>query len=87
MHAFREVETAAYCPRKLYYRRCAPEEEDEPPANVHERRALAFEYEELLADEGKLEGAPIEATPTQFRSNLGCAKASLDRWDELVDPG
>lgn len=86
MHTFRDVETAAYCPRKLYYRRSAPDEEDEPPAEVTERRALAFEYERLLADEGRLEDAPIETTPTQFRSNLGCAKARLERWEEIADP-
>jgi len=86
MLTFRAVETAAYCPRKLYYRRQAPDEADEPPEEVSERRALAFEYEQLLADEGKLEEAPIEVTPTQFRSNLGCARARIDRWDEIVDP-
>ena len=86
MHAFREVETAAYCPRKLYYRRRDPDETDDPPEEVLERRALAFEYEQLLADEGKLKDAPIDTTPTQYRSNLGCAKARLDRWDEIVNP-
>jgi CRISPR-associated exonuclease Cas4 len=86
MHTFRAVETAAYCPRKLYYRRQAPDEEDEPPEAVSERRALAFEYDQFLADEGKLQTAPIEVTPTQFRSNLGCARARLDRWDEILDP-
>ena len=86
MHAFREVETAAYCPRKLYYRRRDPDETDDLPEKVLERRALAFEYEQLLADEDKLKDAPIDTTPTQYRSNLGCAKARLDRWDEIVNP-
>ncbi len=85
MHAFRDIEAAAYCPRKLYYRRSAPEEE-EPPQLVGERRQLAFEYERLLADNGYIQSAPIELTPTQFRSRLGCARARLGRWDELVDP-
>jgi len=86
MHTFRDVETAAYCPRKLYYRRRAPDEDREPPTEVHERRALAFEYEALLADDRKLESAPIATTPTQFRSNLGCSRARLDRWEEIADP-
>ncbi len=85
MHAFRDIEAAAYCPRKLYYRRSAPEEE-EPPQFVGERRDLAFEYDRLLADDEYIQSAPIECTPTQFRSRLGCARARLDRWDELVDP-
>jgi CRISPR-associated exonuclease Cas4 len=84
MHAFRDIETAAYCPRKLYYRRRDPEEA-ERPAVVDERRDLAFEYDPLL-DGGNLDGAPIEVTPTQFRSQLGCARARLDRWDEIVRP-
>jgi CRISPR-associated exonuclease Cas4 len=84
MHAFREVETAAYCPRKLYYRRKSPDEET--PDEVKKRRELAFEYERLLSGEVALDGAPIDTTPTQYRSNLGCARARLDCWDELVDP-
>jgi CRISPR-associated exonuclease Cas4 len=85
MHAFREVETAAYCPRKLYYRRRSPEDE-ETPAEVATRRDLAFAYEHLLRDDSALREAPIEVTPTQFRSRLGCAKARIDCWDALVDP-
>lgn len=86
MHAFRDIEAAAYCPRKLYYRRSSPGEE-ERPAIVGKRRAIAFEYGELLEDDARLRTAPIEVTPTQFRSRIGCTRASLDRWDELVDPG
>jgi len=85
MHAFRDVETAAYCPRKLYYRRNSPEDEDVPEI-VEERRALAFEYERLLGEEAAIRDAPIESTPTQYRSRLGCVKAKLDCWDELADP-
>lgn len=84
MHAFRDIETAAYCPRKLYYRRRDPEE-TERPAVVDERRELAFEYETLL-DGDSLATAPIEVTPTQFRSQLGCARARLDRWAEIASP-
>lgn len=85
MHAFRDVETAAYCPRKLYYRLNSPEEES-VPAVVGERREIAFEYRSLLENDERLREAPIEVTPTQFRSRLGCARARLDRWDDLVDP-
>jgi CRISPR-associated exonuclease Cas4 len=84
MHAFREVETAAYCPRKLYYRRRSPDEET--PETVATRRELAFQYERLLSDDSALREAPIEVTPTQFRSRLGCAKARIDCWERLVDP-
>lgn len=85
MHAFRDIEVAAYCPRKLYYRRTSPDE-SEPPEIVGKRREIAFEYDQLLADPERLRGAPIEVTPTQFRSRLGCAQARLDRWDELCEP-
>jgi CRISPR-associated exonuclease Cas4 len=85
MHAFRDVETAAYCPRKLYYRKRDPEERT-TPEEVARRRELAFEYERLLADDSALADAPIAVTPTQFRARLGSAKASLDAWDSLVDP-
>jgi len=84
MHAFRDVATAAYCPRKLYYRRRRPDEET--PASVRRRREVAFRYERLLADDAALSAAPIAVTPTQFRSRLGCAKARLDAWDRLADP-
>lgn len=85
MHAFRDVETAAYCPRKLYYRRQAPDR-DRTPERVERRRDLAFEYERLLADDDRLVAAPIAVTPTQYRSRLGSAKARLDVWSDLVDP-
>lgn len=85
MHAFRDIEAAAYCPRKLYYRKRDPEE-TEVPEIVGRRRELAFEYESLLADDGAVESAPIEVTPTQLRSRLGCARARLDRWEELAEP-
>lgn len=85
MHAFRDVEAAAYCPRKLYYRRRSPEELTRP-AIVDRRRQLAFEYEQLLTDDDAIREAPIEPTATQYRSNLGCVRARLTRWEELADP-
>ncbi|SDJ41607.1 CRISPR-associated exonuclease Cas4 [Halovenus aranensis] len=85
MHAFREVETAAYCPRKLYYRQRDADTE-ETPERVKRRRELAFEYDRLRSVEGALAEAPVAVTPTQYRANLGCARARIDYWDELVNP-
>lgn len=86
MHSFRAVETAAYCPRKLYYRLQSPDEADERPDDVEQLRDLAFEYGKVLADDEMVADAPIAVTPTQYRSNLGSAKARLDAWPELCDP-
>ncbi|WP_336001034.1 CRISPR-associated protein Cas4 [Halorientalis halophila] len=84
MHTFRDVETAAYCPRKLYYRRRSGP--PDVPDEVAACRQLAFEYERLLDSDADLLAAPIEVSPTRFRSQLGRAKARLDAWDALVDP-
>ncbi|MFD1586098.1 hypothetical protein ACFR9U_03825 [Halorientalis brevis] len=84
MHTFRDVETAAYCPRKLYYRRRSGP--PDVPDEVAACRSLAFEYERLLDSDADLLAAPIEVSPTQFRSRLGATKARLDCWDALVDP-
>lgn len=85
MHAFRDVATAAYCPRKLYYRRRQPDGL-ETPEEVAQQRKLAFEYERLLCDDEMLREAPIAVSPTTYRSRLGCLKARLDEWDRLADP-
>lgn len=85
MLAFRDVETAAYCPRKLYYRRRQPTEV-ETPERVRARRDLAFQYEQLLTDDAALRDAPIAVSPTTYRSRLGCLKARLSAWDRLVAP-
>jgi len=84
VEAFTDLATAAYCPRKLYYRRKHGDET--PPESVARIRNLAFRYEELLDPSADLTDEPIEATPTQYRSNLGSAKVRLDRWNDLVDP-
>jgi CRISPR-associated exonuclease Cas4 len=84
VHTFRDLETAAYCPRKLYYRRRAGP--PDVPDEVAACRSLAFEYERLLADDAALVAAPVEVSPTTFRSRIGSAKARLDRWAELADP-
>ena len=83
-HTFRELETAAYCPRKLYYRR-----RDGPPdvpESVGTIRDLAFDYERLLTDDAALLAAPIEPDPATVRERLRAARDRLDYWDELVDP-
>ncbi|WP_231185951.1 hypothetical protein [Haladaptatus sp. DYF46] len=80
---FSELETAAYCPRKLYYLRG---DELEIPAIVAERRQLAFEYDRLLdASDAELADLPLEVPPAQFRANLKRA-TEFDAWDRLRSP-
>ncbi|WP_049997714.1 CRISPR-associated protein Cas4 [Halococcus sediminicola] len=83
-HAFSDLRTAAYCPRKCYYR-WQDDADRDPPPEVEERRELAFRYGEIL-DGVDLVDAPIEVTPTQLRTNLSCAKARLDAFEALCDP-
>jgi len=83
-HTFRELETAAYCPRKLYYRR-----RDGPPdvpEEIERIRRLAREYERLLTDDAALLSAPIEPDPGTVRERLRAARDRLDDWAALVDP-
>ena len=83
-HAFRDLATAAYCPRKLYYRR-----RDGPPDvpdDVAPVRELAFEYERLLTDDAHLLAAPLSAPPNTVRDRLREASRRLDVWDALADP-
>lgn len=89
MHAFTDLETAAYCPRKLYYRQTRgdevpPEEASEAARRVRE---VAFCYPELLEPTSELP-PEVETTPTGFRTRLSCARARLDEavWAGLVDP-
>jgi CRISPR-associated exonuclease Cas4 len=84
VQTFTDLATAAYCPRKLYYRR--KHGDGAPPDGVADIRGLAYRYEALLDPGTALADEPVTVTPTQFRSNLGGAKARLDRWDELADP-
>jgi CRISPR-associated exonuclease Cas4 len=84
--SFSDLALAAYCPRKLYYRR--REGRRDPPERAAALRDLAVRYEAALSPDGDavLAEAPIAVTPAQFRTNLGCAKARLDAWDALADP-
>jgi len=84
VQSFSDLATAAYCPRKLYYRRS--KDDYDVPDEVTDVRELAFEYDRLLNPETDLQTVSIEPTPTQYRSNLGSAKARLDRFDELSNP-
>lgn len=83
MHAFSDLRTAAYCPRQCYYRQ--QDDDREPPPEVEERRDLAFRYPAFL-DSADLTSHPISVTPTQYRSNLSCAKARFDGFEELCRP-
>jgi CRISPR-associated exonuclease Cas4 len=77
---FSELETAAYCPRKLYYRRT---DDIEVPDLVADRRRLAFEYDSLC--DAYLTTRLLGVSPERFWSNLDRA-AELDAWSELVAP-
>ena len=95
---FHEVRLAAYCRRKLYYRRrsdrgdgvldgpqSAPD--DDPPPSARDVRALASEYPALLErSEAALAREPIRIDPQTYRSRLERTRRRLDRWAELVDP-
>ena len=89
MHAFTELEAAAYGPRKLYDRRTRGDEE--PPAEAAERarrvREVAFRYPDLLDPRSEMP-PEVEATPTGFRTRLSCARERFDRevWEGLADP-
>jgi CRISPR-associated exonuclease Cas4 len=86
MHTFRDLATAAYCPRKLYYRRRDPDADTDLPEEIQRCRALAFRYDRLLDSDPDLLAAPIELSPTAYRSRLGQLKARRDDWDDIVDP-
>ncbi len=86
---FGDLRTAAYCPRKLYYRRL--EDDHEPPPEVAAIRELAFRYERsLAAEDAELADEPIAVDPDSYRSRLADARERLERdgrWRELCSPG
>jgi CRISPR-associated exonuclease Cas4 len=87
---FSDLRTAAYCPRKCYYRQRLPDEEREPPPEVDSIRALEPRYESLLAaPPGDLEDEPIAVPAVQYRDRLGATRRRLeaaDHWERLRDP-
>lgn len=84
MQAFTDLATAAYCPRKLYYKRIR--NDLDPPEDIAPIRNLAYRYEELLDFETDLTVEPIEIAPSEYRSNLASVKTNFDRWEELSAP-
>lgn len=83
MHTFRDLETAAYCARKLYHRH---READVDVPDVSDRRNLAFEYEHLLDIDAALLAAPIEVSPATFRERVEATKRECDAWADIADP-
>jgi len=84
---FGDLRTAAYCPRKLYYRR--EEDDREPPPEVAAIRALAFRYERsLAAEDAELADEPIAVDPGTYRSRLADARERFgeSRWETLCSP-
>lgn len=82
---FAELATAAFCPRKLYYRR--RDSDSKPPREIAAIRHLAFQYDRLLAaTDDTVATAPIAVDPPTWRQNVSRARASLDTWDALCNP-
>jgi len=84
VQAFTDLVTAAYCPRKLYYKRT--HDDYDSPDSVGAIRNLAFRYTDLLDPETDLADEPIATTPAAYRSALGSTAERLGRWGELADP-
>lgn len=84
MESFSTLTTAAYCPRKLYYRR--RHEDYAIPEGVEEIRSLAYRYDDLLDPGTTLTDEPIAVAPATYRSNLQGAKERLDYWPDVADP-
>ena len=87
--AFGDLRTAAYCPRKLYYRRTR-EVDREPPPRIAAVRGLEPRYEALLeAPPGALEHEPIAVSPVRYRETLAVTRDRLveaGEWERLRDP-
>ncbi|MEF8774598.1 MAG: hypothetical protein V5A37_07760 [Halobacteriales archaeon] len=83
MHAFTDLATAAYCPRKLYYRR--HEDDAGVPDGVEAVRSIGYRYATLVdADDETLAEEPLAVSPTRFRRNLGTARARFDAYADLA---
>jgi CRISPR-associated exonuclease Cas4 len=84
MHAVSDLAVAAYCPRKLYYRR----RDDDPYGERDARHELPFRYDELLDPGTDLADEPLAVSPVEYRSNLGQSRARVGPtvFDALRDP-
>lgn len=82
MYAFTDLSLAAYCPRKLYYRR----RDDAPAPERDDRHELAFRYGALLDPGTALREEPIAVAPDEYRRTLGGSKARVGAFDALADP-
>ncbi|OLZ42410.1 hypothetical protein A6E15_16190 [Natrinema saccharevitans] len=88
--SFSDLRTAAYCPRKCYYRQRLPAAERDPPPEVDAIRALEPRYESLLAaPPGALEDEPIAVPSVRYRDRLTATRdrlAERGQWDRLRNP-
>lgn len=82
MYAFTDLSLAAFCPRKLYYRR----RDDEPAPERGARHELAFRYDRLRDPSHDLAGEPIALEPGAYRRALGRSAARVDAFEALADP-
>ncbi|WP_198667826.1 hypothetical protein [Saliphagus sp. LR7] len=86
--ALSDLRTAAYCPRKYYYR--DREDDREPPPEVGDRRSLAVRYSDLLAaDDADLAAEPVAVDPPAYRRTLEATRNRLEesgRWEAIRDP-
>jgi CRISPR-associated exonuclease Cas4 len=81
---FSGLARAAYCPRQYYY--AEKEDRTGPPPAARARRDLAFRYPDLRdASDAALAAAPIERSPTAYRTALD-RLANRDDWAALTDP-
>ncbi|WIV66415.1 CRISPR-associated protein Cas4 [Natrialbaceae archaeon AArc-T1-2] len=86
--SFSDLRTAAYCPRKLYYRR--RDDDREPPEEVERVRDLAYRYDDVLeASNAALSAEPIAVSPASYRDRLERTRTRLERtgrWESIRDP-
>ncbi|RKD93978.1 CRISPR-associated protein Cas4 [Halopiger aswanensis] len=83
--SFSDLRTAAYCPRKCYYRRTT-DDQRRPPPDVEAVRDLATRYDELLeAPSTALADEPIAIPAAQYRKTLGATRERLETGDDSGD--